>query len=96
MLPFAGSASAQHGGVDIPGGSDGRSLAEQGPGDEDERPLGGSSLSSLESLVRVSKELLRRESDISVARQSDVGAFSAFVFVCPDGFWRSLFVLVPI
>ncbi|EIE26867.1 hypothetical protein COCSUDRAFT_59374 [Coccomyxa subellipsoidea C-169] len=82
--PEAGSASAQHGGVDIPGGSDRRSLAEQGPGDEDERPLGGSSLSSLESLVRVSKELLRRESDISVARQSDV-----------DAAWETVAALAP-
>lgn len=53
-------------------------LVEQGPEEEDGRPMGGaSSLDSLESLVRVSKELSRRESDISVARQSDVGALSA-------------------
>lgn len=65
----------QHGGVDAPGDSGRHTLAEQGLGEEDERPLaGGSSLSSLDSLVRVSKELLRRESDLSVARQSDVGA----------------------
>lgn len=53
-------------------------LAEQAPEEEDGRPMGGaSSLDSLESLVRVSKELSRRESDISVARQSDVGVRSA-------------------
>ena len=80
---FADSASVQHGGVDAPGDSGRHTLAEQGPGEEDERPLaGGSSLSSLDSLVRVSKELSRRESDLSVARQSDVGACPTSHITC--------------
>ncbi len=52
-------------------------LAERAQEEEDGRMMGAaSSLDSLESLVRVSKELSRRDSDTSVARQSDVGALS--------------------
>ncbi|CAL8467263.1 g6799 [Coccomyxa elongata] len=60
-------------------------LAEQGPEEEEGRAMGdASSLDSLESLVRVSKELSRRESDISVARQSDV-----------DAAWETVAALAP-
>ncbi|BDA40448.1 hypothetical protein COCOBI_01-1010 [Coccomyxa sp. Obi] len=82
--PEAGPSVTQRG-SDLVEGSGRPDLVEQGTEEEDGRPLGGaSSLDSLESLVRVSKDLSRRESDISVARQSDV-----------DAAWETVAALAP-